>query len=223
MVNFAGIISVLWRSECSSADSTERGAEYLISGWYPSHSAEPVLWLTNILHFHLSSIRQALGVQPVKSAMQATILHVALQLMQAWLGYYKGSLKLMKWTPVELVQRANEFSRVCLGMLCQTSIEPYTSLHSIWGPWRLYRRRNAWKLENWLDILSISYIVNLSQIWDICNCNGKLDQEVLNSRVWAFWLYCECRPENPSAHFEKDRGHDGTERCARPQCCFQHR
>lgn len=63
--------------------------------------------------------------------MQATILHVALQLMQAWLGYYKGSLKLMKWTPVELVQRANEFSRVCLGMLCQTSIEPYTSLHSI--------------------------------------------------------------------------------------------
>ena len=48
--------------------------------------------------------------------LQYTALLTVL-LIQAWLGYYKGSLKLLKWTPVQLVQQANEFSRVCLGTL----------------------------------------------------------------------------------------------------------
>ena len=37
------------------------------------------------------------------------------KIYQAWLGYYKGSLKQLKWTPAELVRQANTFAVQSLG------------------------------------------------------------------------------------------------------------
>ena len=61
------------------------------------------------------------ALEAARAAVDRALANVPLvakeQAYQAWLGYYKGSLRLLDWTPEKLVQEAAHFAET-LGTSC---------------------------------------------------------------------------------------------------------